>query len=123
MLKTHDPVAETAEQRARRKWGNNSVRVKFLEQKREAREVALAEKREPIIAETLKNTGRKDGSINRLESKFKKELKAMLRGHSDHTLALYAAWVRHRKRQLLLEKLRRAEARRPETTPKRDLFA
>jgi hypothetical protein len=105
----YDPATETSRLKAERRWRNNAVTARFLEkrQKPKLNEVTA----EPEIAETIVNEDRKDGPINRLESKFKKEIREMLQGHVDRNLTLYAASLAHRKRRLLLEKLRRLEAR------------
>ena len=124
MLKEYDQPKETALELATRKWRNNAVGQGIIESQRtpKVRDVNSELK----TVETLINKGRRDGPINRLESKFKKELKAMLQGHADRNLALYAASLQHRKRRLLLEKLRRLEARQNQASNvqrHRDLFA
>jgi hypothetical protein len=126
MLKEYDRPKETALERATRKWRNNVVSRRIIEAQRtpKVRDVNTELK----TVETLTNEGRRHGPINRLESKFKKELKAMLQGHADRNLALYAASLQHRKRRLLLEKLRRLEARQNQPQASnvqqhRDLFA
>jgi hypothetical protein len=109
MLKDNEPPKETAEQIASRKWRNNSISRRFLEEKRKPKIVEV--RSEPEIAETIKNEGRRDGAIRRFESKFKKELMALLHSHNEQNLTFYAASLAHQKRSLLLEKLRRLEAR------------
>src|SRR5271165_1459678 len=121
MLKEYDQPKETALELATRKWRNNAVGQGIIESQRtpKVRDVNSELKTvETLINKGRRdgpinrlNKGRRDGPINRLESKFKKELKAMLQGHADRNLALYAASLQHRKRRLLLEKLRRLEAR------------
>jgi hypothetical protein len=109
MLTQYDPSKETAADIAKRKWRNNAVRQKIIE-KREQKPKLVEEAKDPEIAETVINEGRRDGAINRLESKFKREIREMLQGDADRNVMLYAASLAHRKRKLLLEKLRRLEA-------------
>jgi hypothetical protein len=113
MLKEYDNSKETAEEKAKRKWRNNAVRQRFIE-KREGAQKAIAEAEEsepPKLADIIENDGRRHGPIQNFESKFKREIREMLRGHVDRNLVMYAASLRHQKRRLLLEKLRRLEAR------------
>jgi hypothetical protein len=118
----YDPATETSRLKAERKWRNNAVTARFLENRQKPKLVEVIA--QPEIAETIINEGRKDGPINRLEAKFKREIREMLQGHADKSLKLYVASLAYRKRRLLLEKLRRLEARQvAQQAPKRDLFA
>jgi hypothetical protein len=45
-----------------------------------------------------------------METKFKKEIKAMLAGHTEDNEKYYAAWLHRRKCILLKEKLKRLQA-------------
>jgi hypothetical protein len=126
MLKEYDPPKESAFEIAKPKWRNNAVSQRFKEAKEN--KVHLVEKREPVIADIIKNEGKRDGSLNRMETRVKKYIRTMLHGHADENLGHYAASLQHQKRRLLLEKLRRLEAKQarvaqPVQQPKRDLFS
>jgi hypothetical protein len=108
MLKEHDPPKEPARSRAERRWKNNEARRRIKEEKQ--RPLLVDPNKEPEIAETITNEEKPKGSINRLETKFKKEIRAMLQGHVDKNLAIYAVSLQKRKYLLLKEKLRRLQA-------------
>jgi hypothetical protein len=117
----YNPGTETSRQRATRKWRNNVVRANFLEKRQKEKVDKIANvNKEPEIAETVINEGRRSGPIKRLESKFKREIKAMLRGQVDKNLMLYAGYLAHLKNRLLREKLRRLQA--AQLKPHSDLF-
>jgi hypothetical protein len=106
----YDPAQEAARHKAERKWRNNAVRLRFLEKRQESKEATLRDANTEIkMAETITNDSKRDGSIKRLESKFRKHIKAMMQGYADRNLALYAASLAHQKNRLLREKLRRLE--------------
>jgi hypothetical protein len=117
----YDPAKETSRLKAERRWRNNVVRTNFLEKRKKSKLKEVST--EPEIAETIVNEGRKAGPINRLESQFKRDIRAMLQGQADRNLMFYAASLAQRKRRLLLEKLRRLEAKQAaQLKPQRDLF-
>lgn len=47
--------------------------------------------------------------VSAFERKFKRDIKVMLNEHKQISVAAYRAILRHQKRRLLLEKLRRLE--------------
>ena len=51
-----------------------------------------------------------DPRVNKLETKFIKDILEMMEGHKKPNVEIYAAAIREQKRKLLLEKLRRVEA-------------
>jgi hypothetical protein len=53
--------------------------------------------------------GRRDGRINRFETKFKRDIRAMMEGYAARNLELYLASLNARKVILLKEKLRRLQ--------------
>jgi hypothetical protein len=112
MVKVLEPPKEPASKVAERKWRNHDVTKRFLEARQ--RRPKLVEDREPEIAETITNDGRVDGPIKRAETKFAREIRAMMQSHVDKNLAMYVAQLDHRKRILLKEKLRRLKAAHPE---------
>jgi hypothetical protein len=106
------PPKESSGEKAKRMWRNNAARQRIMEKRAEAKKVvAEAEAKEPPkVADVIANDGILHGSIRHFESQFKRDIRAMLQGHVDKNLMLYAATLQHRKRRLLVEKLRRLEA-------------
>ena len=108
MLKDHDPPKDKASEIATRKWGNNDLRRRIIEAKQ--RPKLVDPNKGPEIGETFVNVGRVDGPVNRFESKFKREIRAMMEQHKALNLAIYVASIENRRRRLLTEKLRRLKA-------------
>jgi hypothetical protein len=105
MLKDIDKPKEKARNKAERRWAN-ADKIKRLKEA-EQRPQLVDPNKEPEIAEIITNQGRVDGQINRFESKFKKEIRTMMKGYAAKNLQLYAAFLDHRRYRLLKEKLRR----------------
>jgi hypothetical protein len=103
-----DPPKEPARKRAERKWRNYDLRKRVVAARQKPELVDT--NNEPEIADTVTNDGRRDGSIRRFESKFKKDIRAMMEGHKQCVRTFYCASLQHQRRRLLLEKLRRLEA-------------
>jgi hypothetical protein len=127
MLKDDEPPKETAEEKAKRKWRNNALSKEYKE--RDEKRIRLIDKKPalaPEIAEVLEHDGRRDGSLTRFQKRFIRELGAMFREEHDRNLKMYLVYLDYQKRRLLLEKLRRLEARQAAqqeaSKPKRDLF-
>jgi hypothetical protein len=116
MLK--DPPKVPASKRATRMWRNHALTKRIKEGKKlvpllvdpdcidyENRKVHLS-KEAPQPAEVIENeTPRK----NRFETKFIKDIRAMMNEHKAINVAWYRAVIYQQKRRLLLEKLRRLE--------------
>jgi hypothetical protein len=68
MLKEHGYSSETARHKAERRWNNNAVRQRFIETRAALRDVAVEEAKEPLPAEVITNSERRDGSLRRMES-------------------------------------------------------
>ena len=112
MLNNYDPPKEPLRVKAGRKWKNNELRKRIVEERQQPK---LADpNKEPEIAETITNDGRRDGPINRMETKFKKEIRAILEGHTGNNEKYYAAWLYRRKCILLKEKLKRLQVAQQE---------
>ena len=105
MLKEHEPPKEPLRIKAERRWRNNHVRKRLIEEKQ--RPKLLDPNKEPEPADIITNDGRVDGPVKRLENKFKKEIREMLEGHAKRNLQLYAEMIERRRYKLLKEKLRR----------------
>jgi hypothetical protein len=109
-----DKPIEPSRKKAERKWSNNFVQMQFKKAKKEEAERAAKEagNQPPAIAESITNKkpdGR--GSVIRAQTKFAKDIRQMMEGHSSKVLALYAVSLRAQRKRLLREKLRRLEAR------------
>jgi hypothetical protein len=105
MLNEHEPPKEPAKIRAARKW-------KSAELRRRVKQAQLTPKKadqksEPEIAETITNDGRRDGPLRRSETRFKKDIREMIEGHTAQNLSNYMAALEYRRYRLLKEKLRR----------------
>jgi hypothetical protein len=104
MLKEHE-IKERARLRAERKWKNADVR-KRVKQRQEKPQL-VDHKAKPEAGDVITNDGRRDGPVNRFESKFKCDLRTMILGYSEVNMAIHAMSIEHRRRILLREKLRR----------------
>ena len=81
MLKEHDPPKEPLRIKAERKWKNNALRKRLIEEKQKPK--LVDPNKEPEIAETIINEGRVDGSVKRFENQFLKDIRAMMEGHAE----------------------------------------
>jgi hypothetical protein len=108
MLDDDGPPKERASKVAERKWRNNALRRRVIEAKNRPKPRDVND--EPEIAETITNDGRVDGQVNRFESRFKREIRAMMEGYADRNMQFYVAMIEHRRYKLLKEKLRRLKA-------------
>jgi hypothetical protein len=61
----------------------------------------------PEAGDVITNDGRRDGPVNRFESKFKREIRAMMEGYAEVNLTINLMSLERRRRILLTEKLRR----------------
>ena len=116
MLKDDGPPNEPLRSKAERKWRNNEIRKRIVEERQ--RPKAKEPSKEPEIAEAIINEGRVNGPIKRFETQFLKDIRAMLEGHAKRNLQLYAEMLQRRKVLLLKEKLRRLRAAELESTMK-----
>jgi hypothetical protein len=126
MAKGIDSSKEPARKTAERKWRNHALVKRYKEGKLpfvaivdpddvdyEKRKVHLktdeqAKATEPGHLST--NDEKLKGPLVKFETRFKKEIMALLNEHTGRNLALYAASLKHQKYVLLKEKLRRLEA-------------
>jgi hypothetical protein len=108
MFKEHGPPKESARNKAERRWKNAELRKQFKQAKQRPR--LVDPNKEPEIAETITNEGKRDESVQRFERRFLKDIRAMMEGHVNRNLAIYAATIELRRRKLLKEKLRRLQA-------------
>jgi hypothetical protein len=108
MLKDTDQPKEPLRNKAARMWKNNNVRKKIAEERQSRNKPDPND--DPEITEVLINDGRRDGTVNRFENKFKRDIRAMMEGHSARNVALYLKLLEQRKIILLREKLKRLRA-------------
>lgn len=119
MLEEHDPSKPKASEIASRRWRNNQAIKRLREEKQKPQLVDPDAKPEP--SDVITNEGRRDGPLNRFESKFKQEIRQMMEGHVKKNLAIYAAALEHRKRILLKEKIRRAKLAQQQAESNREV--
>lgn len=119
---------EPARNKAERRWRNYAVENRFKEQAKKV-DAQLKNENELAIADSIDNE-KPDGrrTITRMQTKFAKDIKTMLEGHTAKTLVLYAHSIKAQRYRLLKEKLRRLEAREAQRVAqqaamKRDLFS
>jgi hypothetical protein len=114
MLEEYDPTKELAKIKGERRWTNAHVRkhVKEAQQKPKL----VDPNREPEIAGVVINVGKRDGRINRFESRFKRDIRQMMEGYSATNLHHYLAYLERRRIKLLKEKLRRLKLAEQEQT-------
>jgi len=96
---------ESPEQRAKRKWSNHDLAKRVLEERRAAATQPI--KIEPEIGDVIENEGRRDGSVVRAQTKFLKDLREMLNGHTKRNLLLYKLSLKAKKHKLLSELYKR----------------
>jgi hypothetical protein len=123
-----DPRKGSAKERATRRWRNYDVERRFKEEAKKPPPRPSISKLE--IADTIENEKIDHrGSLLRAQTKFAKDLKVMMEGHSKRNLALYVLSIRAQRYRLVKEKLRRLELREAQRVaqrvaqPKRDLFS
>lgn len=107
-----DHPKEPARNRAERRWRNHATEKAFKEEKAKPPLAPSPVAKDPEIAETIsraKPDGR--GSVIRAQTKFAKDIRAMMEGHTRRNEILYALSIRAQRYRLLKEKLRRLEQR------------
>jgi hypothetical protein len=115
-----DRPMETARKRAARKWANNALRKRYKEGTMpivavvdpdtidwDNEKIHLKKEAPPQPADVVKND---DPKANKFESKFIKDIRAMMEAHKLRNVELQLALIAEEKRKLLKEKLRRLEA-------------
>jgi hypothetical protein len=113
MLKHLDDIRKSAKERANRRWQNYATEKAFKAAQQEAAN-APKEPKELEPADVLEQERLIKEATTKFESKFIKDIRAMLDEHKGRSVALYALSIRVRHKRLLMEKLRRLEAREAE---------
>jgi hypothetical protein len=108
-----DTPKEPSRVKAERKWSNNFVQNEFKKiQKEEAERAAKeAEDEPPAIASIIENekVDRRQGVI-RAQTKFAKDIRLMMEGHSQRNIVLYKLSVLMKLKRLKFAKLKLLEA-------------
>jgi hypothetical protein len=128
MLKdVDDRPKEPARKKAERKWRNHDVEKRLKEEKAKSKPVQK-ESIQPVIGEIIgdRKPDRR-GSIIRAQTRFAKDIRKMMEGHSRRNELLYMYSIYAQRKRLLLMKLRRLELldakRVAQQEKKMDLFA
>jgi hypothetical protein len=108
MLKDDGPPNEPLRTKAERKWRNNEIRKRIVEERQKPK--AKESDEEPEPADVIINEGRVDGPVKRFERQFLKDIRAMMETHTKRNLEIYAAMIERRRYKLLKEKLKRLQA-------------
>jgi hypothetical protein len=108
MLKDDLPPREPTRNKAERRWRNHAVEKSFKEER--SKPVTIAPK-ELEVGDVIENKQRLAGSVIRAQTKFAKELRKMLEGHTQRNLLEYKLALQARIHRLKLEKLKRLKAR------------
>lgn len=123
-MKEHDQIKEPAEKIAGRKWRNNGIRQKMMEERNKPKRGDPGES-EAEIAKVIRNEERRGSKVKRFENKFKRDIRQIMNEKANANLAIYAEFLRRRKIVLLREKLRRLklqEETEKNKTVAKDLF-
>ena len=129
MLKHIDDIRKSAKERAQRRWQNYATEKAFKAAREKANEDAAKEPKPIEPADVLEQDRLIKEATTKFESKFIKDIRAMLDEHKGRNVALYALSIRVRHKRLLMEKLRRLEAREAQRVAlqypprKKDLFS
>lgn len=107
MLKhTDDPRKEPARKRAERRWRNYDVEKRFKEEAKKTKDAQTAPK-ELEAGDIIENDKITNGNLLRAQTKFAKDIRAMLEGHTNRNTVLYILSLEAKRKRLLAEKLRR----------------
>jgi hypothetical protein len=124
MLKVIEDIRKSAKVRAEGRWHNLAVEKAFKAAQQEQLGGAPKEPEDPKIAEVIKNEQLKNGAIYRAETRFAKDIREMLEGHTHRNLVEYMRALQAKIHRLKLEKCRRLKARHDALEPqKKDLFS
>ena len=103
-----DHPKEPAREKATRKWRNHDLEKRLKEEKAKP---TPTEPRELEVGDVIENDRPKAGAIVKAQTRFANEIRAMLETHTTRNILLYKLSLRHQKRRLLFEKLKRLQAR------------
>jgi hypothetical protein len=106
-MKDLDKPTESSEKRAERMWRNNQLRQEIIASKALS-PVVVDPKAPPEVATVIEND-KKPRAFYGFERKFLKEVRSILDERKQANLAIIRAGIRHERRVLMLEKIRRLE--------------
>jgi hypothetical protein len=106
-MKELDGPKEPAEKVAERKWKNNELRQKIIASKASS-PVVVDPNAPPEVATVIEND-KKPRAFYGFERKFLKEVRSILDERKQANLEIIRAGIRHERRILMLEKIRRLE--------------
>jgi hypothetical protein len=106
-----DPRKEPAKSRAQRRWKNHAVEKAFKAAKQEADGEPPDFRADLSPADVIEQEKLIKESTTKFESKFIKEIRSLFDEHKRRNLVLYALSIKAQRKRLLMEKLRRLEAR------------
>lgn len=108
MRKDDLPPKEPTRNKAERRWRNHAVEKAFKDKKAEPAPMAP---KELEVGHVIENRQRLAGSVIRAQTKFAKELRKILEGHTHRNLLEYKRALRARIHRLKREKLKRLQAK------------
>jgi exoribonuclease R len=110
MLKDIEEIRKAARIRAQRRWNNYAVEKSFKEARAKAAEDAAKEPKAIEPGDVLEREKLITEETTKFERQFIKDLREMLEGHTERNRIQYLAFLEHRNKLLLMEKLRRLRA-------------
>lgn len=110
MLKDDNPPKEPARNKAIRKWRNHSVE-KSIKEERQKASAEPPEPKELEVGDVIENDKVMVGELVRAQTKFAKDIRDMLKHHTLRNTLLYKLSLRHQRKRLLYEKLKRLQAK------------
>jgi hypothetical protein len=102
-----DPRKEPARKVTERKWRNHATEKAFKAAQKEATDKVTKEPKELEPADVIEGKHDRRGSLVRAQTKFAKEIRAMMEGHASCNAVLYILSLEAKRKRLLAEKLRR----------------
>jgi hypothetical protein len=106
-MKDLDKPTESSEKRAERMWRNNQLRQKIIASN--ASSPVVADPNAPPDVATVIENDKKPRAFYGFERKFLKEVRSILDERKQANLEIILAGIRHERRILMLEKIRRLE--------------
>jgi hypothetical protein len=103
-----DLPKEPARNKATRKWRNHDLEKRIKEEKAKP---TPPEPKELEVGDVIQNDKIIQGRVVRAQTRFAKDLMAMLETHTLRNSLLYEVSRRHLRKRLLFEKLKRLQAR------------
>jgi len=106
-----DPPKEPARHKATRKWRDHALEKRIKEEKAKPPPDSDLVAKELEVGDVIENDKIIQGCVVRAQTKFAREIKEMLEGRTKRNILLYKLSLRHQRRRLLIEKLKRLQAK------------